>query len=149
MAVATMASATIGRTATERKVYLGYVAYSPSDLDLRIIGHMRRLMASRSDPEGRPMSRYALAQKLEVDPSTLTKIFRGQRGVSIELLKAIHDKFRQPSDVLLDDDPPSHFMEPSKDEGRRGRRPAKAMRPHAAGSSLGPRQAPARQGSSR
>lgn len=116
MASATMARATIRTTATGCTRYSVGVAFSPSELDLRLIGHMRRLM------EEHRLTRNAFAVRIGVDPSTLTKIFQKQRGVGIDVLAAIRDKIGESANYMLDDDPPERFMRPAPGESSRGRR---------------------------
>jgi len=99
------------------------VAYTPTEIDLRVAAHIRRLSQTRFG------STYALAKKIEADPSTLYKILSGSRGVGVDTLHRLHKVLGISADVFLDDDPDAKFWKPGPDEGRRGRRPAERLIP--------------------
>lgn len=116
MARATMAIASYAPTATQT-IGHGGAAMKQTDLDRRVVAHLRRLVHTRF------RSGYRLAQAAKVAPSTLYKMFAGDRGVGIDVLKALHDNLGISADVFLDDDPPQQFWKPGPNENRRGRRP--------------------------
>lgn len=76
--------------------------YNPTDLDRRIVAHLRRLLDPDNKKDYRFPSAYAMAISAELDPSTFSKIFSGKRGVGIDTLVALHDKLPVSADLLLD-----------------------------------------------
>jgi transcriptional regulator with XRE-family HTH domain len=122
MAEASMASASNEPTALYAIRYAPKAMAQKGDRKLaeRVKAHMRQLCDERK------WSLYELAGKIGVDPSTLYKVFSGDRGVGIDLLFALHRGLHLPADMFLDDDPPEKYFHASPDEGRRGRRPMTA-----------------------
>lgn len=97
------------------------VAEDTDRLSHRLVAHMRQIMARHG------WSRYALAKKIGVSSSHLTRCFLGERGVGIDVFYALHTKLHIEADVLLHDDPPERFWRPLPDESRPGRRPQREM----------------------